>query len=104
MRGHLVYEVAGRRYVLIPRDHRVKPRCYRCALGTQRRGEFFVPCPVDGRGNKVCEFGQGWTFMRIGANKVCEFGQGWTFMRIGAPKTANESIGKTGKQEGRVEA
>ena len=87
MRGHLVYEVAGRRYVLIPRDHRVQPRCYRCALGTQRRGEGFVPCPVDGRGNKVCEFGQG-----------------WTFMRIGAPKTANESIGKTGKQEGREEA
>ena len=65
MRGHIVYEVAGRRYVLIPRDHRIKPRCYRCALGTQRRGEGFVPCPTDGRGNKVCEFGQGWTFMRI---------------------------------------
>ena len=69
MRGHLVYEVAGRRYVLIPRDHRVQPRCYRCALGTQRRGEGFVPCPVDGRGNKICDFGQGWTFMRIGAPK-----------------------------------
>lgn len=86
MRGHIVYEVAGRRFVMIPRDHRIQPRCSRCALFTQRPGEFFLPCPADARGNKVCDYGHQWTFK-------------W----IPPAKGAFESIRKTGKQEGTVE-
>ena len=69
MRGHIVYEVAGRRYVMIPRDHRIQPRCSRCAFFTQRGGEFFLPCPADARGNKVCDYGHQWTFKWIPAAK-----------------------------------
>ena len=83
MRGHLVWEVAGRRYVMVPRDHRITPRCYGCALGTQRVNEFTIQCPIDGRGNKLCDYGQGWKFLRIPA--------------------AKDSIRKTGKQEWTVE-
>ena len=65
MRGHIVYEVAGRRYVMIPRDHSIQPRCSRCAFFTQRPGEFFLPCPADARGNLVCAYGHHWTFKWI---------------------------------------
>ena len=69
MRGHIVYEAAGRRFVMIPRDHRIQPRCSRCAFFTQRGGEFFLPCPADARGNKVCDYGHQWTFKWIPAAK-----------------------------------
>ncbi len=65
MRGHIVYEADGRRFVLLPRDKRLKPRCYHCALFTQRRGDLHLPCPVDGAGNKVCDYGQGFTLKWI---------------------------------------
>lgn len=70
MRGHIVYEVSGRRFVMVPRDHRINPRCSQCALFTQRVGsEFFIPCPTDGRGNKVCDYGQGFRFKWISSAK-----------------------------------
>ena len=84
MRGHIVYEADGRRFVLLPRDKRLKPRCYHCALFTQRRGELHLPCPIDGGGNKVCDYGQGFTLKWI--------------------PSAKDLIRKSGSQEGTVTA
>ena len=52
--GHLIFEAPGLRAVAIPRDRRVSPKCYHCALFTQRPGNS-AACPVDREGRKVCD-------------------------------------------------
>lgn len=61
--GHLIWEWNGQRFLALPRDHREGYKCYHCCFA-------FTPharrvCPADKDGNRLCEFGHGFTFKRL---------------------------------------
>ena len=99
-KGHLVLEAAGMRAVAIPRDLRVRPKCYHCALFTQKPGRA-VACPVDRDNRLLCDL-MGIKWMRI--ERPAEQTRA---LAAAAQQRAEEpggSIGNSGNREGTVPA
>ena len=61
--GQLIWETNGQRFLALPYDHREDYKCAKCCFGLTPHARR--NCPSDKDGNRLCNFGHGFTFKRL---------------------------------------